>query len=214
MQSEEAYTTLRLKGGGLEGHKAVEGDAKGLSDVSINPVRTDPRYNLSLLTLGRMECLARALSLMAELAPGFQAATLRREDEDTRRAIAISVFASSEIEGEGVAASFIEAFVSATTEPGEHVDEELKQRLATHHAINDTSLTYQPFRQARRKRSFGHSVIEPTKCFQPPRTRSRPHCSWLPLNSHAISWQYPGCCRRIFSNGVVTTSLDCTPSIK
>lgn len=63
---------------------------------------------------------------------------LDRGDADTTRSIALSVFASSEIEGEGVSADHVEAFVAALTIPGEHMDSELSQRTQAHRDILDT----------------------------------------------------------------------------
>jgi Fic family protein len=50
----------------------------------------------------------------------------------------LSVVASSEIEGEGVAADDVDAFVAALTSPSGHMDSELYQRTQAHQDILDT----------------------------------------------------------------------------
>lgn len=138
MAEEDVRTTIRVKGPGLDLLNASQGEGFDFAQVSVSPSRVEPRYTLSLRTLGRLERLAKARFLLSEKAPGLEPATFDRTDADTARSIALSVFASSEIEGEGIAAEYVEAFVSALTEPGENVDAELRQRLTAHHDIIDT----------------------------------------------------------------------------
>lgn len=135
---EDVHTTIRIRGGGLEIRHASQNGGFDFNQSAVNPVRAEPRYNLSLQTLGRIERLAKARFVIAEKAPYFDPTKLDKQDEDTIRSIALSVFASSEIEGEGVSADYVEAFVTAHTEPGENVDVELRQRLQAHRDIIDT----------------------------------------------------------------------------
>ncbi len=131
---EEGNTIIRVVGGGLEAY-----DAAGFDFVSapVNPVRPDPRYSLDLRALGRLERLAKARFILAEKAPDLDPTKLDRREADAARSIALSVFASSEIEGEGVSADYVEAFVAAQTEPGANVTGELRQRLMAHGDIID-----------------------------------------------------------------------------
>ncbi len=138
MQKEEGHTTIRVRGGGLEIRYASQNGGFDFNSTVVNSLRKDPRYSLSLQTLGRMERLAKARFIVAEKTPNYDPAKLDKNDEDTIRSIALSVFASSEIEGEGVSTDYVEAFVTAHTEPGENVDSELRQRLQAHRDILDT----------------------------------------------------------------------------
>ncbi|MBI4753021.1 Fic family protein [Candidatus Desantisbacteria bacterium] len=107
-------------------------------NAAVNPLRIDPRYNLSTQTLGYMKQLTKVRFVTIDTTPDFNPARFDKNDEDTCRSIALSVFASSEIEGEGISADYIEAFVTAHTEPGEVVDAELRERIQTHRDIYDT----------------------------------------------------------------------------
>lgn len=138
MPDEDGHTSIRIPGGGLEIRDASQNGSFDFAGAPINPVKPDPRYALGLLALGRLERLARARFLLHERAPGLDPTRLDKADADTARSIALSVFASSEIEGEGVSAEHVEAFVAALTEPGENVDGELRQRLLAHRDIIDT----------------------------------------------------------------------------
>ncbi|MGH8610870.1 MAG: Fic family protein [Gammaproteobacteria bacterium] len=115
-----------------------EGPEFDFGSASINPERSDPRYRLGLRTLGRLERLGKARFILAEKAPGLRPESIDRQDADTVRSIVLSVFASSEIEGEGVSADYLEPFVAGHTEPEEHVNSELQQRLHAHRDIMDT----------------------------------------------------------------------------
>lgn len=134
----QARTTVRIKGGGLEIREAAADGGFDVNSAPRDPVRSDPRYTLQLSSLGRLERLARAQWLNRELAPSLDTAKLDRTDADTVRNVALSVYASSDIEGEAFATDQIETFISALTEPGEHVDSELNQRLKSHIDIVDT----------------------------------------------------------------------------
>ncbi|MFH1962961.1 MAG: Fic family protein [bacterium] len=127
-----------IHGGNLKIHPASQNDEFDFNDAAINPLRADPRYSLNIQTIGRMEQLARAKFITAEKSIAFDPARFDENDEDTRRSIALSVFASSDIEGEGISADYIEAFVTAHTEPCENVDAELRHRLQAHGDIIDT----------------------------------------------------------------------------
>jgi len=82
-----------------------------------------------------MERLAKALFIIHQHEPDFDPAVLSRANPETARSIILNVFASSEIEGEGISAEYVEAFVAAVTEPGEQVSGELKQRMDSHDDI-------------------------------------------------------------------------------
>ncbi len=138
MHNEDGHTTIRVHGGGLKLRHASQNGGFDFNVATVNPLRVDPRYSLSMQTIGHMERLAKARFIIAEKAPGLDPSKLDREDEDTIRSIALSVFASSEIEGEGISANYVEAFVTAHTEPGESVDAELRQRLQAHEDIINT----------------------------------------------------------------------------
>jgi Fic family protein len=130
MPEEDVRTTIRINAPGLEIREDAQDGGFNFDEASVAPVRPDPRYDLNdLRTLGQMERLAKAPFLLAEEAPDLDLADLDPADADTARSIALSVFASSEIEGEGVSAEHVEAFVTALTEPGEHVNAELRDRL-------------------------------------------------------------------------------------
>lgn len=138
MHNDDGHTTIRVHGGGLEVRHASQNGGFDFNAVTVNSLRVDPRYSLSMQTIGHMERLAKARFIIAEKAPNLDPSTIDREDEDTIRSIALSVFASSEIEGEGISANYVEAFVTAHTEPGESVDIELRQRIQVHKDIIDT----------------------------------------------------------------------------
>lgn len=108
------------------------------SKAAIQPVRPEPRYSLNMETLGLIERLAKAQFILSEKAPDINPTKFEKTDADTLRSIALSVFASSEIEGEGISTDYIEAFVMAHTEPGEMVDGDLRQRIQAHHDIIDS----------------------------------------------------------------------------
>ncbi|MFH1861079.1 MAG: Fic family protein [bacterium] len=127
-----------IHSGNLEIHSAPQNDGFDFNSAAVNPLRTDPRYSINMQTIGRMEQLARARFITAEKSTAFDPARFDENDEDTRRSIALSVFASSDIEGEGISADYIEAFVTTHTEPGENVDAELRHRLQSHKDIIDT----------------------------------------------------------------------------
>jgi Fic family protein len=135
---EETHTSVRVRGGGLEIRDAGETGGFDFAEASVEPVRTDPRYCINLRTLGRLERLAKARFLIAEKNPGFDPAILNPDDLETARSIALSVYASSEIEGEGVAADHLEAFVAALTLPRDYVDSELYLRADAYRNIKDT----------------------------------------------------------------------------
>jgi len=124
--------------GGVEIRLVSQDNGFNFNSVAVNPLRIDPRYSLSIQTIGRIERLAKVRFVTAETTPSFDPAKFDKNDEDTRRSIALSVFASSEIEGEGISADYIETFVTAHTEPGEMVDAELRERIQTHRDIYDT----------------------------------------------------------------------------
>ncbi|MBI5233307.1 MAG: Fic family protein [Deltaproteobacteria bacterium] len=147
MPADEGHTAIRVHGGGLEIRPATQNGGFNLEASAIQPLRSEPRYSLNLLTLGRIERLAKARFILSEKAPEFDPSKLDKDDADTSRSIALSVFASSEIEGEGISADYVEAFVAAHTEMGEKVDGELQQRLHAHRDIIDTyfwALNLQP----------------------------------------------------------------------
>lgn len=130
--------TIIRPSGGFELLEPPENSDFGFRDASMHPCRSEPRYSLNLRTLGRLERLAKARFTLRDEFPDFNPEELNIVDPETRRSIALSVFASSEIEGEGVSAKYVEAFVTAHTEPGEHVNGELRQRLQAHADVMDT----------------------------------------------------------------------------
>lgn len=131
--------TENIKGrGDIEIQHASDDGGFDFSKAAIEPVRPEPRYSLNMETLGRIERLAKAQFILSEKAPDINPAKFEKSDADTLRSIALSVFASSEIEGEGISTDYIEAFVTAHTEPGEMVDGDLRQRIQAHHDIIDS----------------------------------------------------------------------------
>ncbi|MFH1097417.1 MAG: Fic family protein [Candidatus Desantisbacteria bacterium] len=138
MLTEKVHPTIRIRKGDLENRPALQNNEFDLNSAAANPLRMDPRYSLSMQTIGHMERLSKARFIATDTAPAFDPARFDKKDEDTSRAIALSVFASSEIEGEGISADYIEAFVTAHTEPGEMVDAELRERIQIHRDIYDT----------------------------------------------------------------------------
>lgn len=137
MTEERARTIIRPSGG-FELRPLAQDPGFDFGSASLAPIRSDPRFQLSLRTLGHLERLAKARFILAEKVPELRPETLDPSDADTVRSIVLSVFASSEIEGEGISADYLEPFVAGYTEPGEHVNEELRQRLHAHRAIKDT----------------------------------------------------------------------------
>ena len=138
MYNEDGHTTVRVHGCGLDFRSVSQNGGFDFSAAGVNPLRIDPRYNLSRQTLGRMERLSKARFIIAEKAPDIDPSRFDKEDKDTIRSIALSVFASSEIEGEGISAKYVEAFVTAHTELSENVNPELRQRLQAHEDIMNT----------------------------------------------------------------------------
>lgn len=86
---------------------------------NLHPV-AEPRYRLG----------DAAITTLHQLRNRGSSKPLDFREEATRRAVAETVFASSEIEGEGFGAENLEPFVAALTEPGERVDAELRDRLS------------------------------------------------------------------------------------
>lgn len=135
---DNAHTTIRIHGGGLRRVDSAADEPYNFDTAAIDPFRLDPRYSLSLKSLGQLERLAKARFILSQKAPEIEPSDLDRSNPETARSIIRSVFASSEIEGEGVAAEYVEAFVTAHTEPGEHVDQELELRLRQQGDIIET----------------------------------------------------------------------------
>ncbi|MBL8066616.1 MAG: Fic family protein [Chthonomonadaceae bacterium] len=88
-----------------------------ISSEFVQPLRPDPRYSLSAELTERAKVVG---STSGEQTP---------IDAQQVDAIALSVFASSEIEGEGFGQENFGSFLAAVTEPGERVDAELADRL-------------------------------------------------------------------------------------
>jgi Fic family protein len=88
-----------------------------ISSEYVQPLRPDPRYSLSAELTERAKVVGGT--------PGEHGPT----DAQQVDAIALSVFASSEIEGEGFGQENFGSFLAAVTEPGERVDAELVGRL-------------------------------------------------------------------------------------
>ncbi len=102
-----------------------------------HPVRPGPRYTISATTLDQLETLSRSrFELGGTL---FESIQLDPRNAGFQRSIAMSVFASSDIEGEGFGAENLEPYVAAITEPGERVDAELSERQQT---FNDQVRAY------------------------------------------------------------------------
>ncbi|MGH8583272.1 MAG: Fic family protein [Gammaproteobacteria bacterium] len=137
MTREDVRTIIRPSGG-FEIYPSTHDAGFDFGSVPVAPTRSDPRYRLRLRTLGHIERLAKARFILAEKRPELRPELLDAGDPDTVRSIVLSVFASSEIEGEGISADYLEPFVAGHTEPGEHVDDELRQRLHAHRDIKDT----------------------------------------------------------------------------
>lgn len=128
---EDAHTRLRV-GGGLE---VVSPGGRAAEPVpSASPVGDGPRYTLSLASQGKLERLAKARFELGEMV-GFDPAQISREDKDTLRSIALTVYASSEIESEGVGARLVEPYLAAVTEAGPVINEELAERLPAHQDV-------------------------------------------------------------------------------
>ncbi|MEQ1822045.1 MAG: Fic family protein [Fimbriimonadaceae bacterium] len=88
---------------------------------SASPLRPDPRYILSDKTKAQIQTLGSAR---------IERTPLKWEGE-ALNSVALTVFASSEIEGESFGAENLEPFVAALTEPGEQVNPDLKERMET-----------------------------------------------------------------------------------
>lgn len=136
--NEEDVRTIIRPSGGFEVLPSTQRSGFDFGSASLNPIRRDRRYQLILRTLGHLERLAKAPFIVAQKLPNLHPERLDEGDPDTVRSIALSVFASSEIEGEGISVSYLEAFVAGHTEPGEHVNDELRQKLHAHRDIKDT----------------------------------------------------------------------------
>jgi len=135
--AKEDVRTIR-QSGGFEILPSTQSPGFEFGSASPSPIRSDPRYRLGLRTLGHLERLAKARFILAEKVPDLNPERLDQDDPDTVRSVVLSVFASSEIEGEGISADYLEPFVAGHTEPGEHVDAELRQRVHAHRDIKDT----------------------------------------------------------------------------
>lgn len=135
MENDDVETRIRIHGGGLEKVPREETSIHHYDSTLIKPVREEPRYSLNSRSLGYLERLAKAQFVLYDKVPDFDSANLDRSNPDVARSVIRGVFASSEIEGEGISAEFVEAFVAAHTEPGEIVNEELKTRLIAHEDI-------------------------------------------------------------------------------
>ncbi len=125
MMDPDARTRIRISGGA----KIVSGP--DMRETRLNPTTSSPhrrglRYSLSMLVLGKLERLAKARFTVRQLTDDDLVSWV--ENEESRTVLAQSVIASSEIEGEGVAAEEVSLLLGAVTQPGGPVNTELDMR--------------------------------------------------------------------------------------
>jgi Fic family protein len=141
MDRQDVHTRLRVDAGGLE--LVSENDEK---KTKINPQNSIPmkkglRYNLSMLTLGRLEKLAKARFDIRELTDEdleqWYSADTRSMDM-----LVQSLNASSQIEGEGIAVDKLPLILAAITETTNKLanDRELIERHKTLKSISLAAL--------------------------------------------------------------------------
>ena len=99
-----------------------------LNPPASAPARTDPRYHLSSDLLGKLEKLAQARFEISELTD-LDLDEWRMDAAEPYWPIAQSVNASSEIEGEEIAADELTLWFAAATTPAAHIDNELSRRM-------------------------------------------------------------------------------------
>lgn len=112
---DNAHTVLHPRGGVLK-HIVPSGPRRSKLDPPTDyPVRKGLRYALDMLTLGKLETLAKARFQIRQLTSEDQEMWV--EDAEFQDALAQSVNASSKIEGEGIAVDELALAFAAVTEP-------------------------------------------------------------------------------------------------
>lgn len=122
----DAHTRIRIDRGGLEVISGPDAKEARLDPPASSPDRKGLRYSLSMLVLGKLERLAKARFAVRQLTNDDFDSWV--EDEESRTALAQTVIASSEIEGEGIAAPEVLLLLEAVTQPAGHVTAELDVR--------------------------------------------------------------------------------------
>lgn len=138
--NQDVHTTLYPQGG-IRKYTIPFGERHStLNPSSSQPAKSGLRYRIDMITLGKLERLAKAR---------FQIRQLTNTDIDTwvedagsRDALAQSVNASSEIEGEGIAVEELSLVLAAATAPtnGHAVDREQRRRQMAIRSIYDAAL--------------------------------------------------------------------------
>lgn len=138
MELENYSRTTTGESTGLLPKEETKSEGFQVDSAHINPLVFDPRYKLSMRTLGKLERLAKARFELREYAPELKLESIDPEDSETVRTIALSVRASSEIEGEIFSTQHIEAYVAALTNKQGRVSPELEERHQAYKDIVDT----------------------------------------------------------------------------
>lgn len=95
--TKEDVRTIILPSGRVEIRPSTQNSEFDFGSVSLTPKRSDPRYQLSLRTLGHLEMLAKVRLILAEKLPELHPERLGQGDPDTVRSIVRSIFASDEL---------------------------------------------------------------------------------------------------------------------
>ncbi|MCX6152631.1 MAG: Fic family protein [Candidatus Kapabacteria bacterium] len=138
MDTQDVHTRLRVEGGGLEMISEIDDKRTKINPPSSSPCIKGLRYNLSMLTLGRLEKLAKSRFEIRELTnedfEQWYTSDIRSMDM-----LVQSVNASSQIEGEGIAVEELPLILAAVTESTNRniQDSELIDR---HKALKSISL--------------------------------------------------------------------------
>lgn len=138
---DDAHTTLRPSGG-IENWPSRPPSSKvnRINPALPFPARSGLRYDLSPKLLGKLEKLAKARFEIGELT-NTDLKTWRTDTEEPYWPIAQSVNASSEIEGEQIAADKLTLLFAAATEPSAaYIDDELGRRMEAIRSIYSTYL--------------------------------------------------------------------------
>lgn len=138
MDNQDVHTRLRIDGSGLEIVSDNEEKRTKIDPPKPSPQKKGMRYNLSMLTLGRLEKLAKSRFDLRELTnEDFE--QWYSVDTHSMDMLVQSVNASSQIEGEGIAIEKLPLILAAITESNNKLgnDHELIER---HKALKSISL--------------------------------------------------------------------------
>jgi Fic family protein len=141
MDKKDVHTGLRIDGGGMEIVSEID-DKKTKIDTQIPyPQKRGLRYNLSMLTLGRLEKLAKSRFDIREIT-NIDLEQWNTEDTLSREMLVQSVNASSQIEGEGIAVEKLPLILAAITDSTNRLtyDQELIERQKALESISRAAL--------------------------------------------------------------------------